>query len=384
MRTGYLYDNGRLIAQYDASKKVTAQYVHGSGLGGDVGSLLFSQTLIDQDGTLSLETSYYLHNHRGDVVAVTNEAGTDVNTYRYSAFGEIIDQTTQRENDILFSSKKFDSSTDLSYFGARYYDASIGRFISRDPLGYIDGPNGYIYVNNNPINLIDPFGLSKLGFFEKIADVANDVVGWVMDNDPELQEFVAGAVLNALGFLSDGMTVTAVVASPLSGGASLALVPATVSVSNVCHAAGTALMAHATFSMASNAFNSNNDDQGQSEAQKSTISPDGTKMSADGVADTTKAIKKTQRAKQLQLFEEHHIVTNKNKKYTHQMKKITDKYNLNLNDGWNIEYMRHSGRHANKYHNFVLKNLQKASETAEEMSRKHLRNFRQDDQRADS
>ena len=163
MRTGYLYDNGRLIAQYDASSKVTAQYVHGSGLGGDVGSLLFSQTLIEQGETLSLETSYYLHNHRGDVVAVINETGTDVNvnTYRYSAFGEIIDQTTQRENDILFSSKRYDASTDLSYFGARYYDASIGRFISRDPLGYIDGPNGYIYCSNNPINLIDPFGANK-------------------------------------------------------------------------------------------------------------------------------------------------------------------------------------------------------------------------------
>ena len=126
-----------------------------------MGSLLFSQTLIENAGEVSLETSYYLHNHRGDVVAVIDEDGGSVNTYRYSAFGEIIDQTTQRENDILFSSKRYDASTDLSYFGARYYDASLGRFISRDPLGYIDGPNGYIYVSNNPINLIDPDGLCK-------------------------------------------------------------------------------------------------------------------------------------------------------------------------------------------------------------------------------
>ncbi|MDX9701463.1 MAG: RHS repeat-associated core domain-containing protein [Candidatus Auribacterota bacterium] len=171
VRTGYLYDAGRLIAEYNASGKVFAQYIHGSGLGGDVGSLLFAQKLTGSGEETSVETSYYFHNWRGDVVAVTGESGNPLDTYRYSAFGEVIEQSGASDNDILFSSKRYHDATALSYFGARYYDASIGRFISRDPLGYIDGPNGYIYVSNNPINLIDPFGLKReKGFFGKVAD----------------------------------------------------------------------------------------------------------------------------------------------------------------------------------------------------------------------
>ena len=47
----------------------------------------------------------------------------------------------------------------MDYFGFRYYDAVLGKFTTRDPSGYPDGPNNYLYCNNNPINCIDPLGL---------------------------------------------------------------------------------------------------------------------------------------------------------------------------------------------------------------------------------
>jgi len=47
-----------------------------------------------------------------------------------------------------------------SYYRARYYDPTIGRFISEDPAGFAgSGTNSYAYVRNSPINLIDPLGL---------------------------------------------------------------------------------------------------------------------------------------------------------------------------------------------------------------------------------
>ncbi|MEW6536849.1 MAG: RHS repeat-associated core domain-containing protein [Candidatus Auribacterota bacterium] len=64
-----------------------------------------------------------------------------LSSYRYDAFGQVIGSGMPGRG---FSSKEYNERTSLSYFGARYYDASIGRFISRDPRGFVDGPNEYI------------------------------------------------------------------------------------------------------------------------------------------------------------------------------------------------------------------------------------------------
>jgi len=53
----------------------------------------------------------------------------------------------------------------------RYYDPSTGRYLRVDPLGLYDGPNPYVYVNNNPLIFIDPYGLFSIdplwqGFYQ--------------------------------------------------------------------------------------------------------------------------------------------------------------------------------------------------------------------------
>lgn len=52
------------------------------------------------------------------------------------------------------------SRQSVSYFNARYYDATIGRFINVDPIQ--DGTNWYVYVSNNPLSFVDPTGLSGI------------------------------------------------------------------------------------------------------------------------------------------------------------------------------------------------------------------------------
>jgi hypothetical protein len=44
------------------------------------------------------------------------------------------------------------------YYRARYYDSQMGRFVREDPAGWPAGVNFYIYVNNSPLNLVDPTG----------------------------------------------------------------------------------------------------------------------------------------------------------------------------------------------------------------------------------
>ena len=58
-------------------------------------------------------------------------------------------------------------------------------------------------------------------------------------------------------------------------------------------------------------------------------------------------------------YQVHHFATNKNKRYTHQLKEIADKYGLDLNGDWNKAPMPHQGRHPNAYHRYVLNNMQR-------------------------
>jgi len=215
--TGYLYDGDCVVAEFDARGKVEAQYIHGQGLGADVGSLICAQTL-GADGAAS--ERYYSHNWRGDVIGITDESGASLARYRYGAFGELIAGDGVIANNILFSGKRYDSASGLYYFGARYYDASSGRFISRDPMGYIDGPNDYVLAMNNPLLWIDPWGLCRgntlylsayrrteatyspslgfpIGYHEAERNTHMDVI---LENNSKNGEYVAMVASRPLGF----------------------------------------------------------------------------------------------------------------------------------------------------------------------------------------
>ena len=47
-----------------------------------------------------------------------------------------------------------------------FYDASLGRWLNRDPLGESAGPNLYTFVENNPVRFIDPYGLLVFGTYD--------------------------------------------------------------------------------------------------------------------------------------------------------------------------------------------------------------------------
>ena len=75
-------------------------------------------------------------------------------------------------NPFTFTGREWDKETGLYYYRARYYDAKVGRFVSKDPIGLAGGDiNLYSYVGNNPVNFVDPWGLKcKKPFWSRVGE----------------------------------------------------------------------------------------------------------------------------------------------------------------------------------------------------------------------
>lgn len=139
------------------------------------------------------ETTYYLlTDHLGSVDVVLDEQGEVVERRDYLPYGSerLSDSAPDAtETDHKFTGKKLDDETGLYYYGARYYDPLISRFLAFDPWqGNLSDPqslNKYAYVLNNPIKFIDPTGMynMKSGEVEKgdtlggITSELNDYFG---------------------------------------------------------------------------------------------------------------------------------------------------------------------------------------------------------------
>ena len=106
----------------------------------------------------------------------------------YEAYGNIVLSTGSSQNNRLANTKERDFSIGLDNHGFRYYDPEVGRYVCPDPIGYGDGPNWWLYVQNNPINFIDPLGLN--------GDEAED--GQKYDDDVEWMKKPSGHFPNDL------------------------------------------------------------------------------------------------------------------------------------------------------------------------------------------
>lgn len=156
----YIYGlGGELLGEYDARGNGIREYVYSSYESGSIRELIAQ---IEADGTL-----IYIHtDHLETPRAATNQRQTVVWAWSSDAFG-VTDPNEDVDGDGVavtvnhrFPGQYFDSESGLHYNWHRFYDPSTGRYISADPIGLAGGMNLYAYVGGNPINWIDPEGLT--------------------------------------------------------------------------------------------------------------------------------------------------------------------------------------------------------------------------------
>jgi len=144
----------------------------------------------------------YHHQDRLSNRIITNSDGYRVGKFKSLPFGQKIENSGV---DYPFTGKEEDESS-LYYFGARYYDGNLGRFISVDP---VEENHAYSYVENNPMNKIDPNGreswtLNQQNIFEEPPGWVSEKFGDVMYNSlwGEVRDF--NVEVNFYSLPSDG------------------------------------------------------------------------------------------------------------------------------------------------------------------------------------
>lgn len=160
----FLYDEWNMIAEIDAASSIVRRFMWGNDISdstqgaGGVGGLL---SIYDASSTTQL---FVAHDGNGNITLLLNaNSGQIAGGYEYGPFGEVIRATgpMAKRNPFRFSGKFQDDETDLIYYGHRYYNPSLGRWISRDPLEEHGALNLYGFVGNDAMSLIDVLGMGE-------------------------------------------------------------------------------------------------------------------------------------------------------------------------------------------------------------------------------
>jgi len=148
----YVYDGTQVVREYTLAFKHVATYLYGN-------------TIDEPIAKVDKKTYYFHPNAHFSPALLTDQSGGVVERYEYNAYGEATTfdatwanpmATSRFGNPYLFTGRRLDPETGLMYFRARMYSPEMGRFVSRDPSGYVDGMNlyrGYFVPNGT-----DPTG----------------------------------------------------------------------------------------------------------------------------------------------------------------------------------------------------------------------------------
>jgi len=179
----FLYDQDKEIGTIDEQGQILELKILGLGVKGDIGAAI----------ALELEGELFapLHDLGGNLIALLNLDGHIVESYDMDAFGNASPKTTPI-NPWRFCSKR--STGNLIFFGMRFYDPALKRWLTPDPSGFADGPNLYLYVCNNPLRRLDLFGLFSEDRYKFTMQI--DVPLSAIPRTPSITSIISSGILN--------------------------------------------------------------------------------------------------------------------------------------------------------------------------------------------
>jgi len=146
----FVYDGDQIALTYNDTGDVGNRYLYG---------VMVDQVLANEQTS---GVVWALADHLGTLRDLaTHSSTTSVDNHRvFDTFGNLTSETGAIEERFAFTGRELDTEVGLYYYRARYYDATVGRFLSEDPIGFTGGdPSLTRYVLNSPTDSTDPAGL---------------------------------------------------------------------------------------------------------------------------------------------------------------------------------------------------------------------------------
>ena len=181
--TSYYYNGSVLMGMVTGSGNTAIHQLFSYDSSGNVVAVDYSS-----NGGSTFTTYYYLRNAQNDVVKLIDGSGNTVVQYTYDSWGKLLSTTGSlaatlgTNQPFRYRGYVYDTETGWYYLQSRYYDPSIGRFISADVYlstgqGVV-GHNSYAYCGNNPVNKLDPSGMFWVEIGQFLSNAWNSVKTW--------------------------------------------------------------------------------------------------------------------------------------------------------------------------------------------------------------
>jgi RHS repeat-associated protein len=168
---------------------------------------------------------YTLTNHLGSADVVTDRDGLILDRIEYEPWGKVIHRDGPDDPDLrvnrLYTGQYSDEESGLYFYGGRYYDPDLGRFITADSIvPYPEDPqsfNRYTYVRNNPIIFVDPTGHIFGAIFAAIANVIGALIEHVTIASIVKGALIGGAIGGTVAAATGGDIGQGILTGAISG-----------------------------------------------------------------------------------------------------------------------------------------------------------------------